>query len=339
MRYIIFAILAFVEFVFMTMLTKELDHIKEYISIQYSSFEFSSREDKPTGLNTLIKVLVPVIYIIIIAGILYEVNLEWLISDIYLVTIIYYFIKWLNILFLLKRKDLHDWKTDVILAVISTILSVTIYYTFIIKTKQIFASVEEIRDGVWVSIIIFIFVVIRDNIYNNVKTKHIEEEKRKYKYIRKKYLYFKDKYELQDVLIAKESHKLFKDALTALRKKNITDLSDQVIFIIDSVLNKLTKNPTLLKFISKNLSWGIYSKTIRKVYEDSGEDEDGIYKLFLKGVKENNIPLKNPDVTLFMIIELVSSTCFNSILYGEPLPIDEYKPILYDTIKKLINNN
>ena len=153
------------------------------------------------------------------------------------------------------------------------------------------------------------------------------------------YLYFKDKYELQDVLIAKESHKLFKDALTALRKKNITDLSDQVIFIIDSVLNKLTKNPTLLKFISKNLSWRIYSKTIRKVYEDSGEDEDGIYKLFLKGVKENNISLKNPDVTLFMIIELVSSTCFNSILYSEPLPIDEYKPILYDTIKKLINNN
>lgn len=153
------------------------------------------------------------------------------------------------------------------------------------------------------------------------------------------YLYFKDKYELQDVLIAKESHKLFKDALKDLRKKDITDLSDQVIFIIDSVLNKLTKNPTLLKFISKNLSWGIYSKTIRKVYEDSGEDEDGIYKLFLKGVKENNIPLKNPDVTLFMIIELVSSTCFNSILYGEPLPIDEYKPILYDTIKKLINNN
>ena len=61
--------------------------------------------------------------------------------------------------------------------------------------------------------------------------------------------------------------------------------------------------------------------------------------IILKGVKENNIPLKNPDVTLFMIIELVSSTCFNSILYGEPLPIDEYKPILYDTIKKLINNN
>ena len=153
------------------------------------------------------------------------------------------------------------------------------------------------------------------------------------------YLYFKDKYELQDVLIAKKSQKLFKDALSALRKTNITNLADQVIFIIDTVIDRLTKNPTLLKFISKNLSWGIYNKTIRKVYEDSGEDEDGIYKLFLKGIKENNISLPHPEVTLFMIIELVSSTCFNSILYGEPLPIDEYKPILYDTIKKLINNN
>ena len=63
-----------------------------------------------------------------------------------------------------------------------------------------------------------------------------------------------------------------------------------------------------------------------------------VYNLFLKGVKENNINLKNPEVTLFMIIELVSSTCFNSILYKEPLPIEEYKPYLYDTIRSLIEN-
>ena len=38
-----------------------------------------------------------------------------------------------------------------------------------------------------------------------------------------------------------------------------------------------------------------------------------------------------------MIIELVSSTCFNSILYNSPLPIENFKPFLYDTIRKLIN--
>lgn len=147
------------------------------------------------------------------------------------------------------------------------------------------------------------------------------------------YLYFKDKYEIRDILIAKKSHTLFNDALKELRKNYISNLSDQVIFIINYVIDKLTKAPELLKFISKNLSWGIYNKTILKVYEES---EDSVYTLFLKGVKENNIKLENPEVTLFMIIELVSSTCFNSILYKEPLPINEFKPYLYNTIRKLV---
>ena len=152
------------------------------------------------------------------------------------------------------------------------------------------------------------------------------------------YLYFKDKYEIRDILIAKKSHKLFNDALSALRETDITILSEQVVFIVNHVIDELKKNQLLLKFISKNLSWGIYSKTVKKIYEDSENEEDGIYNLFQKGIKENNIKLKNPDVTLFMIIELVSSTCFNSILYNEPLPIDEYKPYLFEIIEKLINN-
>ncbi len=150
------------------------------------------------------------------------------------------------------------------------------------------------------------------------------------------YLYFKDKYEIRDVLIAKKSHKLFNDALQELRKKEIKTLSERVIFIVNYVVDELTKAPTLLKFISKNLSWGVYNKTVLKIYERTENEEEGLYHLFLKEVNENNIKLENPEVTLFMIIELVSSTCFNSILYDEPLPIEEYKPYLYDTIKRLI---
>ena len=58
----------------------------------------------------------------------------------------------------------------------------------------------------------------------------------------------------------------------------------------------------------------------------------------LLSAKENNIKLSNPEVTLFMIIELVGSTCFNSILYKEPLPIEEYKPYLYRAIRNLIKD-
>ncbi len=150
------------------------------------------------------------------------------------------------------------------------------------------------------------------------------------------YLYFKDKYEIRDILIVKKSEKLFKDALAELRKNYISNLSDQVIFIINYVINELAKAPTLLKFISKNLSWGIYHNTILKIYEEKENEQDGVYQLFLKGVEESNIKLKNPEVTLYMIIELVSSTCFNSIIHNQPLPIEEYKSYLYDAIRNLI---
>ena len=150
------------------------------------------------------------------------------------------------------------------------------------------------------------------------------------------YLYFKDKYELQDILITKKSEKLFHDALTALRKNYIKNFADQIIFIINYVIDELKKKPMLLKFISKNLSWGVYNKSIIKIYENGEKDESSFYNLFIKGIKENNINIDNPEVTLFMILELVSSTCFTSILEKRPLPIDDYKPYLYDTIRQFI---
>ncbi len=150
------------------------------------------------------------------------------------------------------------------------------------------------------------------------------------------YLYFKDKYEIRDVLIAKKSHKLFSEALQELRKNYIENFSDQVIFIINYVIDELAKAPSLLKFISKNLSWGVFTETFLKLYELSENNKDGFYQLFLDGAMKNNI--SNPRIALFMIVELTGSTCFNSILFKEPVPIDEFKPYLYDLIRKILKS-
>lgn len=147
------------------------------------------------------------------------------------------------------------------------------------------------------------------------------------------YLYFKDKYELQDQLIIRKSKQLFNDAVKKLNKEKITSFEDGLIFIIDYVINELNKNRLLLKFISKNLSWGLYNEKVTKIVDDNAL---GVKELFLKAAEENRIKLENPSVTLYMIIELVSSTCFNSIMNKEPLSINEYKPYLYSTIRKML---
>src|SRR5574344_1148513 len=107
------------------------------------------------------------------------------------------------------------------------------------------------------------------------------------------YLYFKDKYELRDILIAKKSEKLFNEALEALRNSYINNFSDQIIFIINYIIDVLTQNTILLKFISKNLSWGVYSETVLKIYEKNGSKNDGLAQLFKKGIIDNEIKLKN----------------------------------------------
>ena len=48
------------------------------------------------------------------------------------------------------------------------------------------------------------------------------------------YLYFKDKYELQDVLLAKTSHELFSKACKEATQQQFDRLDDKIVFIIDS---------------------------------------------------------------------------------------------------------
>ena len=67
-------------------------------------------------------------------------------------------------------------------------------------------------------------------------------------------------------------------------------------------------------------------------------DEIGLFDIFEKKVKDNNIKMDNPKVILFMIIELASATSFSSIVYERPLPILQFKPFLYDSIRKILKD-
>ena len=86
-------------------------------------------------------------------------------------------------------------------------------------------------------------------------------------------------------LIEKKSKKLFSDAVSELHKNYIQSLDDQIIFIINYIINVLSKNTVLLKFISKNLSWGVYSKAVNKIYQKS-ETESKAKSILSSKVKD-----------------------------------------------------
>ena len=148
------------------------------------------------------------------------------------------------------------------------------------------------------------------------------------------YLYFKDKYDLQEYLITKKSEQLFKDAIEYVNKKDIKDYKERFISIIDYIIDDFVNDKSLLLLISKDLSLGVFGDRMSNLVDN--EVSIGILEEFERIVKENNLPIKNPKITLYMIIELTSSVVFTSIILNEPLPIDELKPHLYEKIKKIL---
>ena len=56
-------------------------------------------------------------------------------------------------------------------------------------------------------------------------------------------------------------------------------------------------------------------------------------------MEEDDYSYDNVDVMLFTIVELAGSAGYNSILYQEPLPIEEYKTFLYRTVRLIIESH
>ena len=149
------------------------------------------------------------------------------------------------------------------------------------------------------------------------------------------YLYFKDKYDVQDYLIAYKSEELFIKAIDYVDNKKIVKFEDRFIGVIDYLIDEFKEHEELLKFISKNLSWGVFGSSVSNLIDKSNSE---VLDKFKQDIKDNSINIKNPELTIFMIIELTSSTVFSSITTGKPLPIDELKPFLYNKIRKILTD-
>ncbi len=156
------------------------------------------------------------------------------------------------------------------------------------------------------------------------------------------YLYFDSKEQVRDELIRIRSSELLLEAASALEaEKSKTDkhmkAADQVVFLADHILNVLEQDITLLKFISKNLNWS----TLDSAKSEKDEDIEVVnfHEFIAEGLEKDGITLRDPELLIYTILELVNSTCYNVILEKEPVSFEEYKPYLYGIIRSVVNNS
>ncbi|EKQ58153.1 MULTISPECIES: TetR/AcrR family transcriptional regulator [unclassified Clostridium] len=148
------------------------------------------------------------------------------------------------------------------------------------------------------------------------------------------YLYFSDKYDILNKLILQKSNEIIREGLAKTNSSGIEDFKARTLFFIDYIINYLKNNVSLLKLINKNISWGLYRKAIMK--PETYDNVKKVLDIFIKNLTNEGISKEEAEMTLFMIIELVGSVCFTTIILKEPTDIETIKPILFKKILAMI---
>ncbi len=149
------------------------------------------------------------------------------------------------------------------------------------------------------------------------------------------YLYFKDKNDIRNELITRKAGELFQKAKERILEKKEKRLEDVVVTLVDAIIEQLNSDKSLLEFIARNLRWGLFHKVL---LEGGNEVSDSFYDWYSGVVRASGRKFRNHELMIYMIVELVNSTCYNVILYGEPVSLDELKREIYQLIPVIIRN-
>jgi hypothetical protein len=161
---------------------------KHSYSIGYMEISIFVKVEEAPALNFLIRVLTPIVYIIISSAILYALDLDKYVRNIFLVNI-YYIVFRLLFNLITNRGLLLNWYRQFLYW--STIAVVS-YFTYekLIKVKaNILPDFTTLSNELWIIILLFIFQVT-----NNIRLSQDGTLTRKQNYLKSRYKYFKYRY-------------------------------------------------------------------------------------------------------------------------------------------------
>lgn len=147
------------------------------------------------------------------------------------------------------------------------------------------------------------------------------------------YLYFKDKYDLMDRIVAHKSLSILREALDGLEREkknseNEMSFTQQMLFLVNRIIDYMKENKELLVLVDKKLSKCIGSfaslsdaetaEKVNKLIEQSGTTREETIK------------------KLYLIVDLIGSVGFDAIIYESPFKLDDIKPMLFSTVEKIL---
>lgn len=284
MSFLVFIILALIEYIILIFIKNEIITLKyEGFNIGYTNLTiYDPIKEKPYGVNVVINLLFPTIYIIIVSGIFYKIGLKEYVNNIFLVTLIYFILRFIDIIVIRGRGRLYYWNSEIKCFLLSFLLSICIYYSFIIKTDKIFIPLEQLRDGIWIAIFTFMFSLCWKYMQKKFVVNYKKDKDLKISYILNQYTKFKEKYQKMIVENDKQNGKIVNNLVYSIMiYENFN--RPKIIRILENIKFLCCKHATLgimqietKYFINDKESVILGSKKIRNDYLKYKNIEDVI---------------------------------------------------------------
>ncbi len=147
----------------------------------YMSLSVFAKADEAPAFNLAFRVLTPVVILVIVSAALYSVNLDWIVSDIWLVSVYYFGVR---IVFngVTERWRLLDWRK--ITVQFALVVGLTYFaYKYVISERNILLpDLATIGNEIWLAIAAFLYVLA-----NRVTSVDETHKKRKNAYLDSKF--------------------------------------------------------------------------------------------------------------------------------------------------------
>lgn len=147
------------------------------------------------------------------------------------------------------------------------------------------------------------------------------------------YLYFHDKEHLLQQLAYQISFRVLSEGDEAVSARYVDDFTENVILLVDYIIEYFRQNKLILRLIQRNFSWPMVERQMSL-------REDPLWDKLMTSVEKSKVAQGRTEEELFklifVVLEMIGSTCYSSIILGCPDSIDNMKSVLYDLIRKML---
>ena len=147
------------------------------------------------------------------------------------------------------------------------------------------------------------------------------------------YLYFQDKDQLLQQLVYDISARVLEEAYAWLEERRTPDFVENVLLMLDYIIEYFKRNKLVLRLVERNFSWPMVARQM-------SERSDPLWARLMSDLERSPQASRYSEEELFriifVIVEMVGSVCYSSIIEGKPDTIDNMKPVLYGIVRNIL---